>query len=448
MRAASVAGSGKSCPFKDAPLELLMLMTEAQEPACWVEVKPLITSELKPGNFAPILEALFNSAKPFKFLVVDTEDKNASGRQLVRFFIQFPNEQIKKQMSNVTRALLNIEVIAAEPPERQYQRHADLELAKDYALPICDFREKTEVNLIDRIVATIAGSDTAIEITAQGDSTAALGIQNYIYEKNHSKSSISKTFSDQAVGVLSEITVQRNTKNRSAEQTSKSGQQYKNDPWIKEVIKNAEMKLHSSLFTCNIRIHADSAEKVQATKNVLPSATNRFKVFKTEKKPSHAETRFLKKPSRYILRNTLLSRLWWITPLIILLLTGLLGVFNPIRLATSPGLTVDTVPLSAALFSAFALYISFRKRNPIVLSTRELAQIIGLPTAAEKLPVALGQVPASRMQLGSERNMKPEKNDNEQTLDQEEKEQIQKVRRAATHHTLPPFEPEEKAADS
>ena len=132
-------------------------MSEAKGSACWVEVKPLITSELTSGNFAPVLEALFNSAKPFKFLIVDTEDKNVSGRQLVRFFIQFSDEQIKKQMSNVTRALLNVEVVAAEPPEMQYQRCADLELAKNYALPICDFQEKSEFNLIDRIVATIEG---------------------------------------------------------------------------------------------------------------------------------------------------------------------------------------------------------------------------------------------------------------------------------------------------
>ena len=419
-------------------------MSEAKQSACWVEVKPLITSELKPANFAPVLEALFNSSKPFKFLIVDTKDKNVSGRQLVRFFIQFSDDQIKKQMSNVTRALLNVEVVAAEPPERQYQRRADLELAKNYALPICNFQEKTEINLIDRIVATIAGSDTAIEITAQGDPRAAVGIQNYIYEKIHRKSSISKTFSDQAVGVLSEITVQHNTKNRSLDLTSKSGQQYKNDPWIKEVIKNAEMKLHSSLFTCDVKIHGSSAEKIQAAKNALPSAMNRFKVFKTEKKPPHTETLFLKKPSKHILRNTLLSRLWWTTPLAILLLSGLLGVFNPMRLATSPGLTADSAPLTLALFSAIALYIAFRKRHPIVLSTQEIAQIIGLPTATAKLPVALGQIPTSRMQLGSESVTPPERKENKQAPDQEDKKWIQKKSRATAHHGLPALEPEEE----
>jgi len=423
-------------------------MSEAKQSACWVEVKPLITSELKPANFAPVLEALFNSSKPFKFLIVDTKDKNVSGRQLVRFFIQFSDDQIKKQMSNVTKALLNVEVVAAEPPERKYQCHADLELAKNYALPICNFQEKTEINLIDRIVATIAGSDTAIEITAQGDPRAAVGIQNYIYEKIHRKSSMSKAFSDQAVGVLSEITVQRNTKNRSAEQTSRSGQQYKNDPWTKEVIKNSEMKLHSSLFICEVRIHCDSTENIQAAKNALPSAMNRFKVFKTEKKPPHTETLFLKKPSRHVLRNTLLSRLWWATPMAILLISGLLGVFNPMRLATSAGLTVDSAPLTLALFSAVTLYIAFRKRHPIVLSTQEIAQIIGLPTATAKLPVALGQIPTSRMQLGTEFVTPPERKEKEQAIEQEDRICIQKTRRPNAHHGLPALEPEEERANS
>ena len=46
--------------------------------------------------------------------------------------------------------------------------------------------------------------------------------------------------------------------------------------------------------------------------------------------------------------------------------------------------------------------MGFRKRQPIVLSTQELAQIVGLPTAVEKLPVVLGKVPLARMQLDYE----------------------------------------------
>jgi len=375
-------------------------MDAVTENVCWVEVKPLITSELKSGNFLPVLEALYNFAKPFKFCVADTEDKNASGRRLVRFFIQFQDEQTKKQMSNIIRALLNVEVVEAKPPERQYLCNADLELAKNYALPIISFQDKSEVNLIDRLVATVAGSGIDIEVLAQGDSKAAIGIQKYIYEKIYRKAGMSDVFFDQGLGLLSEIAVGSSTKKEKGEQTGKA-QQRKNDPWTKEVVKNAEIKLHSFLFTCRIIIRGDSLEKVQAVRNALPSAMNRFKTFKTEKEQNKSKN-LPDKPSRYGLRNTVLSRLWWITPICILSLAGLLGVFNPVRLASSPVLSVDSVPIVFAVSSAICLFIVFRKRQPIVLSTQELAQIIGLPTASEKLPIALGQVPVSRMQLGSE----------------------------------------------
>jgi hypothetical protein len=386
-------------------------MDQANESLYWVEVKPLITSELKSGNFVPVLEALYNFAKPFKFVIADVEDKNTSGRRLVRFFIHFQDEQTTKQMSNIIRAVLNVEVVGAKPPERQYLCNADLELAKNYALPIVSFQEKSDVNLIDRLVATVAGSGIAIEVLAQGDSKAAMGIQKYIYEKIYRKSGLSDVFFDQGIGLLSGIAVGSSAKKEKSEQTGKS-QQHKNDPWTKEVVKNAEVKLHSFLFTCQIVIRGDSSEKAQAVRNVLPSAMNRFKTFKTEKEQNKSKNP-LDKPSRYGLRNTVLSRLWWITPTCILLLTGLLGVFNPVRFASSSALTVDSVPIVFAVFSAVCLFIAFRKRQPIILSTQELAQIIGLPTASEKLPIALGQVPISRMQLGSEEQQADRERNNE-----------------------------------
>jgi len=49
---------------------------------------------------------------------------------------------------------------------------------------------------------------------------------------------------------------------------------------------------------------------------------------------------------------------------------------------------------------AVCLFAVLKKRQPIVLSTLELAQMIGLPSAVAKLPVALGKVPTTRMQIG------------------------------------------------
>ncbi len=410
---------------------------------CWVEVKPLITSELKSANFVPILEALYNFAKPFKFFIVDTEDPNVSGRQLVRFFIQFQDKQTKKQMSNIIRTLLNVEIVVAKPPEKQYQFNVDLELAKNYALPIINYQEKIPVNLIDRMVASVAGSDTGIEIIAQADPNSAVGIQKYIYEKIYQNPSISKAFSDQGVNLLGEI-VGKDTKKELSKQVGRSGQQHKNDPWIKEVIKNAEIKLHSNLFTCQIIIRSNSSEKAQAVKNALPAAMNRFRAFKNEKK-QHRSVTVLRKPSRYSLRNIVLCRLWWVTPLGILLLAGLLGAFNPIQFVSASTLTVDCVPLVLAVFLAVCLFIVFRKRHPIVLSTQELAQIIGLPTAIEKLPIALGKVPVSRMQLGSEQDIIDEQKGEKQALDKEDGKLARK-NSLPTSPRLPAFEFEEESS--
>jgi len=384
----------------------MMSMNVSRKPTSadgfWVEVKPLITSELKPGSFAPVLESLFNSGKPFRFLAVDVEDPNVEGKRVVRFFLQLPDRNMIEQLSNVVRALLDVEIVKAQPPKRQYRRCVDLELARDYAVPVCHLTEKPSINLIDRIVAALGGSGAALEIVARGDSKAAAGIQKWIYDKTHHGPSMSKAFSDIGVGVVAEATVQRYPRDISREAWWKYGRQYKTDPWGKEEIKEAETKLHRSLFTCNVRIYGNSPENIQTIKDALPSAMNRFRAFKTERKVVEVQNE-LEKPSRYWFRNNLLCRLWWATPLAVLFLSWFMGLFNPLRMISSPSsLSADMVVLTISIFSAFPLYWMFRKRHPIVLSTDELAQIVGLPSAIGKLPVALGRVPTARMQLGGE----------------------------------------------
>ena len=111
-------------------------------------------------------------------------------------------------------------------------------------------------NLADRIVATVASSDTAIEVTVQGDRKAIVGIQNYIYEKTV-KPHRGKPVFDQAIDIIVGIIFYRNMKSRRMEQALQYRQQSKREPWLTEAIKNAEAKLHSSLFTCQIRIYGN-----------------------------------------------------------------------------------------------------------------------------------------------------------------------------------------------
>ncbi|MDR1993262.1 MAG: hypothetical protein LBQ98_07215 [Nitrososphaerota archaeon] len=381
----------------------------------WVEVRPLITAELETSNFAPIIDALYDLAKPYRFLVVDTCDKKVCDRRLVRFYFQFKDEPTKKQMSNIIRALLDVEVVASDSPVQQYRFRVDLELAKNYALPIIvGSQEKIQVNLIDRIVASLAGTDACIEVTAIADPNAVLGVQKYLYDKVSRKSGVGKAVFDPIVDLIGEAVAGKG----SNEPVKGKMVQPKIDPWVKECLKQGEMKLASKLFTCQILIKSNTSQGTRVVKNALPAAMNHFRTFKTDKKQQQpSPVSVLRKPPRYTLRNNLLCNLWWVMPIGVLLLAGLRGLFNPLKV-TSSTLTLDVGFLVLAVCLAFGLFAVFRKRQPIVLSTPELAQIIGLPTAVAKLPVALGKVPPSRMQLGHEQT--PEQNNKKPSTNKEE----------------------------
>jgi len=388
---------------------------------CWVEVRPLITSKLETSHFTPIfftpvLDTLHNLGKPFRFFVVAPRDNGGDGgggeRALVRFFFQFSDEQTRVQMSNVMRTLLDVEVVGgANPPKHQYRFCVDLELAKNYALPVVlsGQRQELVVNLVDRLTASMAGLGVCVEVVAKADPNAALGIQKFVYDKLSHKSSssgVSALFLDPLADLVGAgIGKDPQGELSTVAKSGRSGQNKGVDPWSRELVKNAELKFASNLFTCQILVFGNSLQSVQAVKKALPAApTNRFKTSKTTKKPRQCPITVLRAPSRYVVNNSVLCRLWWVLPLSILLLTWFFGLFNPLRFVSSVSLlsVVDLGFLVFVVSLAVCLFLVFRRRNTIVLSTQELSQIVGLPTAIAKLPIALGKVPVSRMQLGSE----------------------------------------------
>jgi len=397
----------------------------------WVEVRPLITVKLESLNFASVLDALHNLGKPFRFFIVAPKDGGCGDdeRALVRFFFEFFDEHTRAQMSNVIRTLLDVEVIGGvELPRHQYRFCADLELAKDYALPLVfnGQRQELAVNLIDRLVASVAGLGVCVEVVVQADSNAVGGIQNFVHKKTTPKSTsgTSSLVLDPLVDLLG-AGIGKGSKSESSK--GRSGV-VRVDSWSRELVRGAELKLASNLFVCKIHIFGESLQSIQATKKVLPAApTNRLKTFKTTKKQKQHPTPALRAPKRYVVRNNVLCRLWWAIPLSLLLLAGFFGVFNPLNLVLSASISgVDVGFVGFGVFLAVCLFVGFRKRHPIVLSTQELSQIVGLPTAVEKLPVVLGKVPLARMQLDYETQptKKPEKQeDKPATVENTKKEE-------------------------
>ncbi|MCL2359139.1 MAG: hypothetical protein FWC74_05215 [Candidatus Bathyarchaeota archaeon] len=396
----------------------------------WVEVRPFITSKLESASFASVLDALHNLGRPFRFFIVAPREGRAGGeRALVRFFLQFSDEQTRVQMTNIIRTLLDVEVIGdVDPLKPQYPFCVDLELAKNYALPIVFSCQRPEVmvNLVDQLVASTAGLGVCVEVVAQADPNATLGIQKFVYNKLYHKtasSSVVGSVLDPLVDLIGTGVGQApKTETSTSVRGERSGPN-RVDSWSRELVKHAELKLASNLFTCKILIFGTSLQAVQAIKKALPAApTNRLKTFKTTKKPK-PPTAALRAPPRYGVHNNVLCRLWWVVPLSILLLAGGFGFFNPLKLFVSGFSSVDLGFLGFVVFFAVCLFVAFRKRQPIVLSTQELAQIIGLPTAIAKLPIALGKVPVSRTQLGFEHTTKEkeEPKNEKQPFNKEEK---------------------------
>jgi hypothetical protein len=347
------------------------------------------------ANFVPVLDALYNLGRPFGFLIVAQADKEARERQRIRFYLQLQDTPVSMQITKIIKALLDVEVVTAEPPKGSYRVCADLELARNYALPIINYQEKRPVNLIDRLTASMAGLGATLKITAQADPNASLNIEKYLYEKINHHPSLSRELFNQSTDILGVVTGK--TQNKSAKEQSKQNV----EPWVNVCTKNAEQKLASKLFTCQILIQSNSTPEVQAVRGALPAAMNRLRIFKTQKTPQHPSA-VLRAPSRHVLRNNVLCRLWYIVPIGVFLISGFLGWFNPAKFTISTLSMGDFMLPMLTVSLGFCLFIAFRRRQPIVLATQELAQIIGLPTAIEKLPIALGKVPLSRMQLGTQ----------------------------------------------
>jgi hypothetical protein len=392
---------------------------------CWVEVRPLITSKLESANFASVLDVLYGLGESFRFIMVNTKDKAVVGRFFVRFYLQVCDEQARVQISNVIRALLDVEVVSVDfPAMKQFGCCLALELAKNYALPIVNFQQEQLVNLVDELVASFAGAQVCLEVTAVADPNAALGVQKFIYKKTSNDLWLGKALLDQGTEFLGQV-IGINQKDTKTKKVS----QVKVDSWTRECVKNAEHKLYSNLFTCKIHIYGDSLRNAVGVKSVLPVAMNRFRTFKTHK--NQPLTPKLKTPKKHHLRNNVLCNLWWTIPLCLLLFAGVLGWFNPLKFTTTTS-TTDLVPPVLAAGLAVCLFVAFKKRQPIVLSTLELSQIIGLPSAVAKLPVALGKVPNARMQLAQQQTA--EKQQTKPTPTTEKTEPPTKTDTQTTHH--------------
>ena len=345
----------------------------------WIEIRPLRTAQsLDPEAIKGILDVLHNSGRPFRFVAVGASDPELMGKKTVRFYFEFPDEEMKRYFKKLFTTTLNVEVHEKKPPELSFERCVDLELARHFAHPVIR-PESPSMLPLDGICSALADGG-AFEVIACGDVGAKTSIHQFVYDRMHGKPSFTKAVADSVFEVYQEAAIQRDIRDVSREAWW-SYRRYRDDKWVQKEVADAEKKMHENLFTCVIRLYGDKMQ-IENMRQALPSGMNRFKVFRTLRKVFFPQP--LKKPRRIMLRN-ILNPLWWIAPLSLIGAAWYFGILDPFRLET-----IDLAILAGAALTSAVLAFILRKRNPIVLSTSELSAIVGLPRNPGRLPLRFG----------------------------------------------------------
>jgi hypothetical protein len=326
-----------------------------------------------------ILDILHNSGSPFRFVAVGAPNAGVTGKRTIRFFFEFPDEESNRYFTNLFTASLDIEVHEEAPPKLDFERCAELELARHYAHPLISPESSAEMTPLNGICSALADGG-AFEVIACRDIGAKTSVHQFVYDRIHGKPSFSKAVADAAFDIYAEASIQRDIKDVSREAWW-SYRRYRDDKWVQKEVADAEKKLHENLFTCEVRLYGDRAQ-IENMKQALPSRMNRFKVFRTRRNAFFP--RPLKKPRRIMLRNVF-HPLWWIAPIGLVGAACYFGILDLFRLGT-----FDLALLTGSALLAAVMAFILRRKNPIVLSVTELSTIIGLPSNTRRLPVRFG----------------------------------------------------------
>lgn len=366
-----------------------------KEQPCWMEVRPLASGKFEVGNFAGLLDLLRNTGKPFRFYMANCPSVRVEGLRCVRFFLQLQSADLAERVAYFLRSNLDAEVIVGSaPPERVYESRAELGLKRHYAIPICQ-REGVDANPVDAIVGALSGGESALEVLVVEDRGARLGILKHIARLTGRSVSFADTLLNAAIDIPTSVIF--------GPPPPSKPQRKELTPVAKERVEAAGWKANQGLFRCEINLYGD-ARVVEALLESLPSSpANGFKIVR-RRIPAPLDLKDLHKPRGRELKGILLSYLWAAPPILFILAWLFFGIVDPLRLAN-----VDIFSIGLTVASALLLWSLFQKRLPLVLCTRELSLIAGLPTAVGRLPIEMGTARVTRglLAFGEEPAVKP-----------------------------------------
>lgn len=344
----------------------------------WIEVRPASSVEYEPGNLSSILEVLYNTRKPFRFVVAST--KTEYGRNIIRFYIQV-EEDLADRLANLLRSWLSVQVLMdSKPPSTTHELCVEYGLRSHYALPVIDLDRKPEVNNVDGVVAALASEGGIFEVTATADVVSAKrGIYEWIRKKTGSSAGFGDAFLDQAFNAIGAVL--------GGPYRGGGGAVKQMDPVVKIRIDAASKKVSRSLFNCSVKAYG-SMDLAKAVLEALPSsAVNRFtleRAYRGVMLPND-----LSPPKKHTLRNFINT----ISPLFSIAILVCAFLARVIRLSFTE---IELFIIALSIIPAALIKIFLPKKKPLILSTDELSMIIGMPSGIGRLPIETALAPPTR----------------------------------------------------
>lgn len=365
----------------------------------WFEVRLLPTSEVDPNAILDILNTLHGHGSMFSFVI--KSEMSEEGR-IIRFFFEV-NDSVGQSFKTFMRNTYRVEVIETAPPSLDFAYSQELHMRRHPAIPLTYIDEKLDRTAVDMICSVLENVDGAIVVRARSDRWGKLQVQSHLIRVADSRVSLRGSLFGQLFGVFQEMVVHRDIHDLYRETWWKLRQPHLSK-LTEMILEQGRRKAMGNIFLANIMIYANSREDLLNISSAFPSvglnSFTRFKRFRGVR---------MGLPSRRILYNAVRS-LWWLPSVIILVLSYYLGFFNPMRLVS---LSIsDVVVLVFAVVIPILMVGFFKRYNPPLLASEELATIVNFPVSSG-LKVALGRIaPPKTSGVRVKRLAKERKKDN------------------------------------
>lgn len=363
----------------------------------WLEVRPLQTAKVETQALLNQINALHASGEPFRFLIWYGESPTVEGRKVLRFFFEV-SETVKPFVNNFLSSVIDAEVVELTPPKKAFQYRMNLELAQNPALPIAPTTTTdAKDNPLDTVAQAMVKDECLLEVTAKRDDQARFEIERYLLKRTVKGEPLHQSLLEVLLGILGTLSGGQSTRHKENYSQRKTL-----SPSLQAMSDEARKKATSNLFLTNIRMFGSSPEDLKVIADALPNyGLNRFKISKPrQNKKGESYPGEMIKPTKPRTKQVL-NHLWKIAPLPIVALSLWLGLFNPLHFLSEPTITdYSTLALTASV--SFALGVAFRKHHPIILSSKELALLVNLPSQLRKIPVQFGGIPPARAGIASD----------------------------------------------